>query len=384
MDRIKQVTQFQEALINQPDFLGGMLQSVLQEAIETEFLKFMGVNPYERTAERNGRQRNGSYERSLQTRVGSLKLSICRDRDGEFHPTLFERYQRSEKALVATIAQMYFNGVSTRKVKNIVEELCGFGISKSRVSDLVKDLDDQLLKWRDRELKEEYPYLLFDARYEKVRENNRVVSKAFVVIIGITSTGIREIIGCWVINSESAQDWDECIKSLKARGLRGVKYAVSDENAGLRNALTKNFQDILLQRCQVHYMRNFLVKLAKSDQAEGIRLLQAVFAAEKREDVDKRLIDLKSFLLNTKKNTVVDWLENTIEDTLVVLNLPLKFEILRKLRSTNMLERFNQELKRRSRVVRIFPDEQSCLRLLGTLCQETSESWANRKYLNLN
>lgn len=276
---------------------------------------------------------------------------------------------------------MYVNGVSTRKVNGIMEELCGFSISKSQVSELTCKLDFELKKWRERDLTIKYSYLIFDARYEKIRENGSVVSKAFVVAIGITHAGIREIIGCWMINSESNEAWDRCLKSLKERGLTGVEYVVSDENPGLRNALKKHFQSVRLQRCQVHFMRNFISKLAKNEQQEAIRLLKDVFSADTKEEAMNRLKGVHQHLEKRKKTNIAEWLEENIEDTLMVLELPVEHR--KKMKSTNMLERVNQELKRRSRVVRIFPNEASCLRLLGSLCQEISEQWSSRKYLNM-
>ncbi len=197
------------------------------------------------------------------------------------------------------------------------------------------------------------------------------MSKAFVTAIGITGEGIREIIGCWMINSESYGAWDACIASLKERGLKGVEYVVSDENQGLRSALKKHFQGVQLQRCQAHFRRNFLAKLAKSDQQKAIRLLKDVFSAHTKEDANERLEKVKASLETKKKPHVAQWLEENIEATLTVLNLPIEHG--RKMKSTNMIERLNQELKRRSKIIRIFPNETSCLRLLGSLCQEVSE-----------
>jgi putative transposase len=374
-------TQWQEILIDQKDFFPGIVQSFLQMAIKNEFDQFIGAKEYERTENRVG-QRNGSYERHLNTRVGSLTLHVCRDRAGEFRTELFERYQRSEKALIIAIAEMYFSGISTRKVSGIFEELCGVTISKSQVSKSAAELDTQLSQWRERILVELYRYLIFDARYEKVRENGKIISKAFITVIGINSEGIREIIGCYVVNSESIDDWDMCIRNLKERGLTGVEYVVSDDNKGLRHGLEKYFQGAQLQRCQVHFMRNFLSKLARSEQAEGIKLLQKVFAAETKEEAMKLVKKVNEFLVNKKKIQVADWLEENIEESLVVLQLPAEHR--KKMKSTNMLERLNQELKRRSRVVRIFPNAASCMRLLGTICQEMSEGWANKKYLDMN
>jgi transposase-like protein len=371
---------WQEMLTTQEgNFLARMVQEALQAALNEQFEKELQAKLYERTEQRKG-YRNGSYERHFKTRVGTIYLNICRDREGNFHHNLFEKYQRGEKALVLGISEMYFNGVSTRKVSAIMEQLCGFSISKSQVSELTATFDSTLKEWVNRPLEKPYPYLIVDARYEKIRENNHVASKAFVVVVGITDEGIREIIGTYVINSESYESWDECFNSLKARGLHGVTYSVSDENKGLRKALMKYFQGAKLQRCQVHFMRNFIGKLSKSNQAQGIELLQDVFAAPTVEEAKTRLEKVSQFLLSKKKPDVVEWLEESIDDTLAVLALPKAHR--KKMKSTNMLERLNQELKRRSRVVRIFPNDASCLRLLGTICQETSESWDNRKYLN--
>jgi putative transposase len=378
MNRSNMANDWQESLIDKPDFLKQAVQAFVQKAIEEEFRKFIGADEGQRTEERKG-YRNGTYPRQLKTRVGSLSLNVCRDRDGEFKTELFERYQRSEKALVLGIIEMYLWGVSTRNIEGIIEPLCGFSVSKSQVSELAGRLDYDLNLWRTRPLTGEYMYLMFDARYEKVRENGQVISKGFVVAVGIMPGGEREILGTWMINSESYEAWDGCLKELMDRGLKGVKYVVSDDNKGLRGAIAKHFQGIIWQRCQVHFMRNFIGKLSQAEKNEGIGLLKEVFAATTKEEAKNRLGRVAEFLRRRKKDNVWIWLEESIEETLAVLDLPIEHR--KKMKSTNMLERFNQELKRRSRVVRIFPNEQSCLRLLTALCQETSESWGNRNYL---
>lgn len=366
---------------NNNDYMQAMLQTSIQQALQVEFDKFIGASSYERTATRTG-HRNGYYERQLNTRVGTMSLQVCRDREGQFSTTIFEKYQRSEKALVMTIAEMYFAGVSTRRVKKIMYELCGTEISKSQVSELIKQLDQQLHAWRNRRLILEYIYLIFDARYEKVRENGHVVSKAFVTVIGLTKDGMRDIIGCYVINSESESEWNEVMSNLKERSLYGVQYVVADDNKGLKAALNRHFQGVPVQRCQVHYMRNFMAKLSQTTRAEGVRLLKDVFAATTKEDALSRVEKLRTYLFSINKESIVDWVDESIEESLVVYLLPREHH--KQMKSTNMLERFNQELKRRSKVVRIFPNAESCLRLLGTLCQETSEEWANRRYLNMD
>jgi len=255
---------------------------------------------------------------------------------------------------------MYLWGVSTRNVEEITEALCGFGVSKSQVSDLAKALDYDLNLWRNRDLSEAYPYLVFDARYEKIRVEGRVMSKAVAIAVGITENGRREVIGSWVINSESFEEWDACIQELIDRGLHGVGYVVSDQNKGLKSAIEKRFQGVTWQRCQVHFMRNFLFKLSKKMQTEGIRLLKRVFASENREEAKGRAAEVIQYLRAHKKDYVASWFEENYEETLGVYELPPNHR--KRMKSTNMLERLNQELKRRSRVVRIFPNEASCLR----------------------
>lgn len=381
MKHIKQTELWQETFLKQKSFMLQAMQTIMQDALKREFDNFIVAQEYERTSERKG-LRNGTYERNLTTRIGTITLKVCRDRDGEFQTELFDRYQRSEKALVLSIIEMYLQGVSTRKVSNIAEALCGTSISKNQVSELIKKLDDEIKIWRSRPLTaEQYLYAIFDARYEKIRENGRVVSKGFVVAIGITTSGKREIIGCWVINSESFEAWESCLIELKNRGLQGISYVVSDENQGLKKAIKKHFQGAQWQRCQVHFMRNFMSKLAQSEKAEGIKLLQNVFAASSRQEALDQLKNVANFLDKQKKGSVREWLEDSIEDTLAVYNLPDTHR--KKMRSTNMLERFNQELKRRSRVVRIFPNEQSCLRLFSALCLEQSEEWEGNSYLTM-
>lgn len=377
-NRSTMTEQWQEALVNQPDFLKTMLQSAIQKALDIQFKEFIGADPYERSEGRRA-LRNGSYQRQLKTRVGSIELDVCRDREGAFKTDLFDRYQRSEKALVLSFLEMYLWGVSTRNVTQITEELCGFNISKSQVSEIAKSLDEKSDQWRNRELLEPYKYLLFDARYEKVREAGRVVSKAIAIAVGITEEGKREIIGSWVINSESFEQWDDCIRELVERGLSGVRYVVSDQNKGLRAAIEKRFQGVVWQRCQVHFMRNFLAKLSKQIQPEAIKLLRKVFSAENKNRALEEANELGKYLRSHKREQIADWLEENLEETLGVYALPQ--EDRKRMRSTNMLERLNQELKRRSRVVRIFPNEASCLRLMTALCQEYSEDWMTRKYL---
>lgn len=380
MNSNRNLEEWQGSLIDDPTFLKKAIGNFLQKILNEEFDSHINAEPFERSPHRKG-YRNGSYTRGLKTRVGTISLNVCRDRDGEFRPELFDRYQRSEKSLVLGIMEMYLHGVSTRKVEEVIEPLCGYGISKSHVSNLCKDLDTDIRQWRNRSLDQPYPYLILDARYEKVRDGGKIVSKAFVVAIGISEEGVREILGTWVIQSESLEGWNACFAELKERRLHGVRYIVSDQNKGLRGAIDRFFQGAVWQRCQVHFMRNFISKLSKSQQKEGIQLLKEVFSAHSKKSALNRLKELEAFLVLNKKEGVLDWLNENIEECLGVYDLPENHR--KKMKSTNMLERFNQELKRRSRAIRVFPNEESCIRILTALCMEQSEAWSHRQYLDM-
>jgi putative transposase len=279
------------------------------------------------------------------------------------------------------MTEMYLNGVSTRKVTNIVEELCGHSISRSHVSQLAADLDKKLNLWRKRKLTSTYPYLVIDARYERIRTLEGVVSKAVMIVIGISEEGHREILSIDIGDSENETDWGDIFKTLKERGLKGVQFVVSDDHKGLVRALQRNFQGALWQRCQVHFMRNFISKLGRRNAKLYILLLKDVFAATTKEDSITRKNKLLD-KLEHEKPEVARWIDEEIESCFSVYNLPESHQ--RRMRTTNMIERLNQELKRRSRVIRIFPNDASCLRVLGTLCMEQSEVWeSGRMYLTM-
>jgi transposase-like protein len=345
----------------------------------TQFDRHINAAPHERSSERRG-LRNGSYYRSLKTRVGSIELNVCRDREGRFRTELFRRYQRSEQAFLLSMIEMYIQGVSTRKVSNIVETLCGITVSKSQVSELSKSLDTQLHTWRNRQLTERYPYLVVDARYEKIRTAKGVVSHAVMIVIGISEHGHRSVLSVELGDSENEATWSDVFNKLKARGIKGVEYVVSDDHQGLVNALERHFQGVVWQRCQVHFIANFIRKLKRRrDIKIFLPLLKDIFTASSYQEAQRRKQILLS-QLEKDNNDAAHWLDEEIESTLSVYHLPAEHR--RKMKSTNMLERYNQELKRRSRVIRIFPNETSCLRLMGTLCQETSEAWeTGKRYL---
>jgi len=374
------VREFQKVLLDDKDFLKNLMAESLQSILQDEFNRFIKAGHYERNKDRQS-YRNGSYTRSIKTRVGRIELEVCRDRDGLFQTELFRRYQRSEQALVLSMIEMYLNGVSTRKVGNIVEELCGHSISRSHVSNLASELDKKLTIWRERKLNREYPYLVVDARYERIRTQEGVLSKAVMIVIGISESGYREILSVDIGDSENEIDWGHIFKKLKERGLSGVKYVVSDDHKGLVKALQRNFQGAMWQRCQVHFIRNFMSKLSRQKVKLYMPLLKDIFAATSKEDAIIRkgkLLDK----LEDEKPDVARWIDEEIESCFSVYNLPQPHH--KRMRSTNMIERLNQELKRRSCVIRIFPNEASCIRLLGTLCMEQSEVWeTGRMYLTM-
>jgi putative transposase len=273
----------QGILLDDPAFLKEIVERVLQGLLEAEMTEHIGAAPYERTQDRKG-QRNGYKPRTLRTRVGTLNLAVPQDRQGAFSTRLFARYQRNEKALCLALMQMYVEGLSTRKVKEVTEELCGTSFSKSLVSQLASSLDSELEAWRNRRLEAEaYPYLYVDARYEKVRVDGRVVNQGVLLVSAVRDDGMREILGVEVADTESEATYHELFRSLKRRGLSGVELVVSDDHEGLKSALARHFQGASWQRCQVHYARNLLGMVGyarRKDLAEGLR---GVFAARSRE-----------------------------------------------------------------------------------------------------
>jgi transposase-like protein len=362
------------------DFFRTLLQNTVQQVLEAEMTSFLGAENYERNGTRRG-WRNGYKPRFLKTRVGKLELMVPQDRDGQFQTELFDRYQRSEKAFVAALLQMYLEGVSTRKVTEITEALCGLEVSKSQVSALTARLDAEIQEWRMRRLTEEYPYLIFDARYEKVRRGGSVVSQGVLVAIGISAAGYREVLGVWVAESESEASWGAVFAELKERGLRGVRYVVSDDHRGMVKAIERHFQGAVWQRCQVHFLRNALALCSRQQRPMVLRLMKAITEAPTREAA-KAALAVAVAELEKKAPKVARLLEEHGEEILGVYALPEPHR--KRMRTTNMLERQNQELKRRTRVIRVFPHEQSLLRLIAALLMETNQEWMGRIYLKMD
>ena len=376
------VQMAQEVLLDDPSFLREIVERVVQQILEAEMSEHIGAAPYERTTERKG-HRNGHKPRTLRTRVGTLNLLVPQDREGTFSTRLFSRYQRNEKALVLTLMEMYVEGVSTRKVKDITEELCGTSFSKSLVSSLAGQLDAELDGWRKRPLESKaHPYLFVDARYEKVRIDGRVVSQGVLIVSAVREDGMREILGVEVADTESEATYQELFRSLKRRGLSGVELVVSDDHEGLKAAVSRHFQGAAHQRCQVHYSRNLLGMVGASKRKELGADLRAIFAAPNREQAFRIASSVAERWRSKGNEKVACHIEEHIEECLTCLAFPEGHR--RRIRTTNSLERLNQEIRRRTRVVRIFPNRQSCLRLVSALAVEVSEEWVTgRRYLDM-
>jgi putative transposase len=373
----------QEALLDDPSFLKEILQRVIQELLEAEMTQHIGAAPYERAEKRTG-HRNGHKPRTLRTRVGTLNLLVPQDRQGTFSTRLFSRYQRNEKALCLALMEMYVEGVSTRKVKEITEELCGTSFSKSLVSSLAGSLDAELEGWRNRGLEAEaYPYVFVDARYEKVRMDHTIVSQGVLIVSAVREPdGLREILAVEVADTESEATYQELFRSLKSRGLSGVELVVSDEHEGIKAAVARHFQGASHQRCQVHYMRNLLGMVGAKKRKELGAELRGIFAAPERRSA----LDLASSVAQKWREKghekIACHIEEHIEECLSCLSFPESHR--QRIRTTNGLERFNQELRRRTRVVRIFPNREACLRLVSALAVEQSEEWVTgRRYLDM-
>jgi len=368
---------WQEATGQGDDGLRKVMESAIQRIMEEELTSFLQAETHERTQDRKG-YRNGYKPRMLTTRLGRMELLIPKDREGRFQTELFERYQRNEKALMLSLVEMYVHGVSTRKVKAVTEALCGLDISKSQVSRLAKGLDEEVQAWRNRPLSKPYPYLVVDARYERIRINHKVLPQGVLLVVGIGEDGYREILGTWVADSENEASWSEVFRELKERGLNGVRYVVSDDHAGLVKAIGRHFQGCLWQRCQVHFLRNIISQVSKKDRPQIMEMIKDITAAQSYESARKRMDEVIDTLEKTHPK-VSQLLEEHGEEILSVYQLPLHHR--RSMKSTNMLERYNQELKRRTRVVRIFPHQESCLRLVTAMAMEMSEEWMIRRYL---
>jgi transposase-like protein len=376
------VGALQEAFAQQ-DGLKRLLEVVVNAVMREEAAAHVGAAPHERTADRRG-HRNGTKPRTLNTRVGELALSVPQVRGCDpYHPSMFHRWQRSERALLVACAEMYFQGVSTRNVRDVLEAMCGGDVSAMTVSRVAQEVDEKLSAFRGRRLDGvAYPYLMVDARYESVRVDGQVVSQAVLVVVGVTSAGRKEVLDWRVGDSESEQTWGDAFRSLKDRGLGGVRLVVSDAHAGIRAALRRHFQGAGWQRCRVHFKRELGRKVSYKALKELMADAAAAFAPEGRAECLARAAEAAA-KWQGRYPAVAAMFRDGFEDCLAVLALPANHR--RQLASTNLLENLMRRLKKRTAVVCVFPSRASCERLVGAQLVEVHEAWQAepRAYLNM-
>lgn len=367
----------QEGLDGLPD----LIQTVINSAMQLERQKHLGVGPYERSEVRQGHA-NGYKPKTVNTRVGKITFAVPQVRAGGFYPQALEKGMRSERALKLALAEMYVQGVSTRKVAAITEQLCGFGVTSTQVSRATAMLDEQLSQWRERPLRQ-MKYLYLDARYEKVRLDGQVRSAAVLVAMGVNLEGKREVLGVSVSLSEQEVHWRNFLQGLVHRGLAGVELIISDAHIGIRQACRAVFGGLPWQRCQCHLQRNAQAYVPKRDMKREVAAdIRAIFNAACRHDAEALLAQtVQKYAPKAAK--LADWMENNIIEGLTIFSFPETHR--RRLRTTNSLERLNREIRRRSRVATLFPNEASCLRLVTAIVMEFSDDWqTGRTYIKLD
>lgn len=368
------------ALLSQSksDGLALLLQEALNSFLKVESALQLHAEPYERTSARTG-SRNGFRKRPYATRIGTLTLNVPKHRNGEsFHSLLFDNYTRSEAALICTMAEMVVNGVSTRKVSQVMEILCGKSVSKSSVSEACKELDESVAKFKNRPLDAVYPFVTIDATYFKVRTNSRTCAKALMIAYATTCEGVQEVIGFGAYDGESKETWNEFLKSLKERGLAEIYMITSDAHEGIIDAVAKQFPKAAWQRCQFHFMRNIVDKMPKKFK-EGIKSeLSEMFNTETVTEA-RKLRDniIKSYSDIAEK--AMKCLDEGFESSMSIMVLPTFLRL--HYRTSNHIERLNKELKRRSKAIGTFMGEESLIRLMGAVLLERNEMLADKKRL---
>ncbi len=360
--------------------LGEAVRRLINEAMRLERQGYLGVGPYERSEDRQG-YANGYKPKTVKTRVGELTFAVPQVRDGGFYPSSLDKGIRSERALKLALAEMYVQGVSTRRVAQITEQLCGFEVSSSQVSRAAQELDAVLEQWRNRPLGA-YSYVYLDARYEKVRNNGAVVNSAVLVAIGVSETGIRQILGTSVAISEQEAHWRDFLKQLQARGLHGVKLFVSDAHEGIKAARRAVFPSVPWQRCQFHLQQNAQSYVPKLELKKKVAAdIRSIFNAPSEHEA-KRLLSQLLECYEKSAPRLVAWAEENLSEGFTIFQFPT--EHWRRIRTSNVLERVNKEIRRRTRVASIFPNEASCLRLVSAVLMEISEDWeTGRAYLTM-
>jgi len=363
------------------DALPEMIRVLINEAMRLEREQHLGAGPYERSPERRGHA-NGYKPKTVKTRMGEIEFAVPQVRQGDFYPDALEKGLRSERALTLALAEMYVQGVSTRRVATITEQLCGTAVSSMQVSRAAEKLDEVLEAWRNRPLGE-IVYLYLDARYEKVRMDGQIRDAAILMASGVGRDGKRRILGVSVSMSEAEQHWRLFLESLIERGLQGVRLIISDDHSGLRKARQALFTGIPWQRCQFHLQQNASQYVPRRKmRAEVAADIRAIFNAPDRVQAERYLNQIVSRYADVASE-LADWMEAAIPEGLTVFDFPEAH--WRRIRTSNMLERVSQEVKRRTRVARIFPNSLSCLRLVTAILMEISEDWeTGRIYLNFN
>jgi putative transposase len=360
------------------DILPELIQVIINAAMHAERQQYLKAEPYQHTEERQGHA-NGYKPKTVHTRVGSITFAIPQVREGGFYPEALEKGLRSERALLLALAEMYVQGVSTRKVKAVTEKLCGVALSSTQVSHAATLLDTELEKWRKRPIGE-YPYLLLDAYYEQVREDGQVRHLAVLSAVGVNLDGKREILGVSVSLSEHEVHWRSFLESLKARGLNGVQLITSDDHTGLQAARLAVFGGIPWQRCQFHLQRNAQAYVPRKDmQAEVAEDIRTIFNAPDRTTAESYLAKAVEKYQKIASRLAV-WMAANISEGLTVFSFPSAHR--RLFRTTNAVERLHREIRRRARVVSIFPNQASCLRLVSAILAEISDEWlTGRTYI---
>lgn len=366
--------------IENGDVLTRVVSTVLNLAMKLEQQKALQAAPYERNGERAG-HRNGYKDKTLRTRIGEVPVQIPQVRGMEFYPQSLEKGCRSEKALKLAIAQMYIQGVSTRRVTKIVEQLCGFGVTQGQVSEAAKLLDEEIEIWRNRPLGA-FDYLMVDATYEKVRMDKAVVSGALLIAHGIDKEGRRRVLGVSMKISEAEIHWREFFENLVSRGLNGLKMITSDAHTGLKAARQAVFPTVPWQRCQFHLQQNAQHKVTKQDLKKEVAAdIRVIFNAENKTEAE-RFLRLKVEKYEKTQSVLSRWMEENIRESFTVFDIPENHR--KKLRTSNMAERQMKEIKRRTKVAMIFPNSQSLNRLASSILMETDETWSTgKRYLKL-
>lgn len=361
------------------DFLREGVRVLSQALMELEVSEQLGANKHERTEGRKG-YRNGYREREWDTRVGTVELSIPKVREGSYFLSLLDPRKRAERALVAVVQEAYVQGVSTRKVDDLVKSLGMTGISKSQVSRLCQELDEEVERFLNRPLEGEYPYVWLDATFVKARQNHRVVSQAVVIAIGVNAEGVREVLGLDVGPSEDGAFWLGFVRGLVARGLKGVKLVIRDSHEGLKAAIASGLTGASWQRCRVHWLRNLLSYVPKAEQQLVAATVRTVFAQptpELTQEQYRRVADT----FRVRYPRLAALMDDSEEDVLAYTGFPIAH--WRQVWSNNPLERVNKEIKRRTDVVGIFPNEGAVIRLVGGVLAEQHDEWqVSRKYFS--